>query len=121
MSHNRPCEGVLAATFRACGELKECLLGKCARRMNRHDPRHTLGERAGLVECQQGGGRQILQGRGRADKDAMPGRPGDADRERHRCGEPQSAGTGDHQHRDGAGEGVKKSGFRSQQHPEHEG
>ncbi|GBD41573.1 hypothetical protein HRbin39_00957 [bacterium HR39] len=66
-----------------------------------HQPRAALGEGAGLVEDHRVHRVRPLQGLDVAHEDAGPRGGAGPRHQRHRRGEPERAGTGDHQHRDG--------------------
>ena len=83
--------------------------------------RPTLGERSGLIEHERVDHLQPFQCGGVADQHARPGATAHSDHHGHGGSEPERAGAGDDEHRDGRNQRMREARLGSEYHPRHEG
>ena len=114
-------EWMLAALFEACGEPQKIVLANAAEGAQRHDFGLAFRQRARLVDHQRVDLLEPLQSLGVLDQNAGLSAPPDSDHDRHGRGEPERAGTGDDQHRDGRHQAVGELRLRSPDRPGDEG
>jgi hypothetical protein len=98
--------------FEACDEAQQIILGDAPERAHRDNLRLAFRERARLVDHERVDLFEPLQGLGVLDQNAGLSPAPDADHDRHGRCQPERAGTGDDQHRDGRHEAVGKTWLR---------